>query len=395
MKPHARAGSNAEGGADGAADGGAGGGADGGAGWPFTGRFVLAPMEGITHAEFRNLMAEKGGLALVCTEFVRVTQSPLGQAQLARAVVKPQGVPLSVQVMGNDPQRMAEAATRIEASGADVIDINLGCPMPRVVRKGVGAAMLKDPQLLERVLGLMRSATRGLLSAKIRAGFDDATRVVAIAQLVQAAGVDFITVHPRRRCDFYQGIADWRIIHTLKRELNIPVIGNGDVWYAADALRMRAETGCDGVMIGRPALRNPWIFEQIADLERGRAPRRPDGALVAEHLRSVITRYQERRVRRSQNLLGPLKEMLNWLARAVPEGAQRLRPALRLQSTEALLAFADRFFTPLSAQQLDLTAEGHLQLERSGSARASQEEPLPASEEPPLGAPEAPLRAAC
>lgn len=366
MKPRAAAGPSTDRGANGFS-------------WPFGGRFVLAPMEGITHAEFRNFMAEKGGLALVCTEFVRVTQSPLGHAQLARAVVKPPGVPLSVQVMGNDPVRMAEAATRIEAAGADVIDINLGCPMPRVVRKGVGAAMLKNPQLLEQVLCLMRDATSGLLSAKIRAGFDDARQVVAIAQLVQAAGANFITVHPRRRCDFYQGVSDWRIIRTLKQELSIPVIGNGDVWYAADALRMRAETGCDAVMIGRPALRNPWIFEQIADLEQGRSPRQPDGALVAEHLRTVITRYQQRRVRRSQSLLGPLKEMLTWLARAVPEGAQRLRPALRLQSTEELLAFADRFFSPLPADELDLTAEGHLQLERSGSAQTSS----------------APLRTAC
>lgn len=330
-------------------------------------------MEGITHAEFRDLMAEKGGLALVCTEFVRVTQSPLGRSQLARAVIKPPGVALSVQVMGNDPLRMAEAAARIAAVGADVIDINLGCPMPRVVRKGVGAAMLKNPELLARVLELMRNATPGLLSAKIRAGFDDADHVVAIARLVQAAGADFITVHPRRRCDFYQGVADWRIIRTLKQELTIPVVGNGDVWYATDARRMLAETGCDAVMIGRPALRNPWIFEQIADLDQGREPRRPDGALVAEHLHAVMLRYQRRLMRPAPRLLGPLKEMLTWLARALPDGSRRLRPALRLQSTDELLTYAEGLFTPLSSDELDLSAEGHLRLERSGSAHTADE----------------------
>ena len=246
-------------------------------------------------------------------------------------------------------------------------------------KHGMNVEVLFSTSVCFRVCRGFIGLLSGLLSAKIRAGFDDARQVVAIAQLVQAAGANFITVHPRRRCDFYQGVSDWRIIRTLKQELSIPVIGNGDVWYAADALRMRAETGCDAVMIGRPALRNPWIFEQIADLEQGRSPRQPDGALVAEHLRTVITRYQQRRVRRSQSLLGPLKEMLNWLARAVPEGAQRLRPALRLQSTEELLAFADRFFSPLPADELDLTAEGHLQLERSGSAQTSS----------------APLRTAC
>jgi nifR3 family TIM-barrel protein len=324
-------------------------------------------MEGVSHAEFRALMSELGGLHLVCTEFVRVTQTPLGRSVVRRNVQKAPGVPLSVQVMGNDEQRMAEAASAVEAAGADVVDINLGCPMPRIVRKGVGAAMLKDLDLLGRVLRLMRSHTRGLLSAKIRAGFDSSSGVQEIADRVQSCGVDFITVHPRRRADFYTGVADWRIISVLKKQLDIPVVGNGDVWYAKDAARMRQETGCDAVMIGRPALRNPWIFRQIDELSRGVTPFHPNGADVRAHLDWVLTRYR-REFPERRDFVGPLKEMVNWLGRALPDAATRLRPLLRLATEAELLNECDSLFIKLSASELDLDAQGSLALETSGSA---------------------------
>jgi tRNA-dihydrouridine synthase B len=286
-------------------------------------------MEGISHAEFRALMAELGGLHLVCTEFVRVTQTPLGRSVVRRNVQKAPGVPLSVQVMGNDEQRMAEAASAVEAAGADVVDINLGCPMPRIVRKGVGAAMLKDLDLLGRVLGLMRRHTRGLLSAKIRAGFDSSSGVQEIADRVQACGID--------------------------------------VWYAKDAARMRTETGCDAVMIGRPALRNPWIFRQIDELSRGVTPFHPGGSDVRAHLDWVLTRYR-REFPERRDFVGPLKEMVTWLGRALPEAATRLRPLLRLGSEAELLHACDALWLPLSAHELDLDAQGSLALETSGSA---------------------------
>ena len=228
---------------------------------------------------------------MLCTEFVRIAGASVAHKHLRRQVVKVPGVPLSVQVMGTHVEHMAESAGAIAAAGADVVDINLGRPAPRVVKKGAGSAMLKNPALLFDVLSAMREQVPGLLSAKIRAGFDDASGVVAIAQTVERAGADFIAVHPRRRADFYEGVADWRIIATLKRELGIPVVGNGDVWYAADALRMREETGCDAVMIGRPACRNPWIFEQIADLEAGRTPHHPCGAELVDWFEAVAARY--------------------------------------------------------------------------------------------------------
>jgi nifR3 family TIM-barrel protein len=323
-------------------------------------------MEGVSHPEFRRLMCDRGELHLVCTEFVRITDQPVSAKQLQQQVQKVPGVALSVQVMGNDERQMADAAAIVCDAGADVVDINLGCPMPRVVRKGVGAAMLKDRVLLARVLENMRKATSGLLSAKIRAGFDDANAVVETAKLIEDSGVDFIAVHPRRRCDFYRGVADWRIIARLAEELCIPVVGNGDVWYAADALRMQQETKCAAVMIGRPSLRNPWLFRQIADLRAGKIPYAPDGAAVVEHLHDVYRRYSSA-YRKDGRVIGPLKELLSYIGRAVDDGGAFRKSVLRLQTPLEILVHCERQLNPLTAGQLDLNAYGDLALEESGT----------------------------
>jgi tRNA-dihydrouridine synthase len=309
------------------------------------------------------MVSERGGVGLVCTEFVRIGHSPISPRALARQVVKAPGVPLCVQVMGNDDEKMAEAAEKVAEAGADVVDVNLGCPMPRIVKKGVGAALLKDLPRLSRLLGAMRKRLPGLLSAKIRAGFDDASEVLAIARTVEESGVDYLVIHPRRRVDRLNGVADWRSIRLVKEAVAIPVVGNGDCWYAADAPRMRAETGCDAVMIGRPALRNPWIFRQIAELEAGIIPFAPSGADLAQAFEAALASYQEAFGRRA---IGMLKEMLTYLGRALPDDRAFSRAVLRLQDLDAIRALTRRTLEPLSSDQLDLRADGHLQLERSG-----------------------------
>jgi nifR3 family TIM-barrel protein len=315
------------------------------------------------------MVAERGGVGVLCTEFVRVHGSDAPRSLLQRAIVKVPGVPLSVQVMGNDAALMADAAAIVAEAGADMVDINLGCPMPRVVRKGVGAAMLKDPALLARVLGAMRQAVPGVLSAKIRAGFDAecdaAQHAVTIAKVVQDAGVDFIAVHPRRRADFYTGVADWRIVAELRQALDIPVIGNGDIWYASDFARMRAETGCDGVMVGRPALRNPWIFGQAAALAAGHEPFAPSGEDVLTYLEEAAQRIHDTYGGRT---IGRLKEIARYMGRAVPDDLAFQREALRAADVPALLEVARRRLSHLPSEQLDLRADGHLGLERSGRA---------------------------
>lgn len=338
---------------------------------PFGPPTMFAPMEGVTHPILRELTAARGGVGVVCTEFVRVTANPLGSTTLKKHVVRPSCGALSVQVMGNHLAQMAEATRLVTDAGADIVDINLGCPAPRAVRKGVGSAMLKDIALLSRVLEVMRKSTSLPLSAKIRAGYDDASRVLDIARAVQDAGVDFLTVHPRRRVDFYQGVADWRIIGRLVRELSIPVIGNGDVWYASDALRMQEETGCAAVMIGRPALRNPWIFRQIAALRGGEDPIVPDGPLVVEHARqlasALVGEYSER------GALGMMKEQVRYLGRALVEPGDFQKRALRSGSVVELVGEIERTFAPLSAEALDLQAASSGR-ERSGSGLATDRE---------------------
>lgn len=342
-------------------------------GFPFQPATMLAPMEGVSHPMFRELIASRPGVGVVCTEFVRISRAPIARDALRREVVKIPGVPLSVQVMGNEAEKMADAAAIVADAGADVVDINLGCPMPRVVRKGVGAAMLKDPALLRRVVGEMRAAVPGLLSAKIRAGFDDASNVVTIARTLEDAGVDFLAVHPRRRCDFYDGVADWRIVRVLASELSIPVVGNGDVWYAADALRMRRETGCDAVMIGRPAVRNPWIFQQIAELEAGVTPFDPSGDDVLAYLAEVRRRYAEAALADGRSILGKLKELTKYMLRGVHGSSAWDREALRVASVEELFEVLERRLAGLPSSALDLDAHGKHALERSGSALLSDE----------------------
>ncbi len=335
---------------------------------------VLAPMEGVTDPPFRALVAAKGGLGLLTTEFVRVSRAPLSPEVMRRAVVKVPGVPLSVQVMGNEAPKMAEAATHVAAAGADAVDLNLGCPMPRVVRKGVGAAMLKDLGLLRDVLGAMRAATPGPLTAKIRAGWDDAARVLRIGEVLEEAGVDALAVHPRRRVDFYEGVADWRIVRALARHLRMPVVGNGDVWYADDAFRMQRETGCLAVMIGRPALRNPWIFQQIAERAAGHEPFAPAGKDVVAHLHTLREAFTPKTPRRRRGgkksrepALGKLKEHVRYLGRGLDDGGAFRREALRLPTVDALLGFIDARLAPLPAEALDLAASPRLGLERSGA----------------------------
>lgn len=313
-------------------------------------------MEGVTNAAVREVLASYGPVGLVCTEFVRISGEKISRAYLERQVEKLPHVPLSVQVMGNDPELMAEAGAVVAHAGADVVDLNLGCPTNTAVRKGVGAALLKQPALLKQLLTTMRGAVSGRLSAKLRAGFDNTDDALTNAHLVEDAGLDFIAIHPRRRVDHYQGKADWRIIERIVRELAIPVVGNGDVWYAESARRMFEETRCDAVMIGRPALRNPWIFRQIDELLAGRDVYRPSGKDIARHLELLAAGLVARAKASDKPPVGPLKEQLNYLFRAVPDELLDKRALLRQVTLPLLLEAATEAFERVPAEALDLGA---------------------------------------
>lgn len=326
--------------------------------WPWAHPTLLAPMEGVTHPGYRDLIASYGGVGVVCTEFVRITRAPVNRRMVEQEVVRSEHAALSVQVMGDDEGNMAQATEWVVASGTDVVDINLGCPAPNAVRKGVGAAMLERPDVLTRVVGAMRERTPGPLSAKMRAGVDATDRAVLTAGLLESAGVDFITVHPRRSIDSYRGRADHRIVKAIKETVRIPVVGNGDLWYASEALALMRDSGCDAVMLGRPALRNPFIFVQIAALRAGEPVFRPDGAALVAHVHAYLA--ATRACLRSASgaaLCGLLKEQLRYLLASLADGEQVTRELVRQPDVESILTRLESRLRGVSAADLDLGPE--------------------------------------
>ena len=195
---------------------------------PFPHPTMLAPMEGVTSPVLRHAIDRMGGVGVVCTEFIRIAHEHVKPVQLQREVVPAENSALSVQLMGRGADWMADAAGTLSEAGADVVDINMGCPTRRAVKGGVGAAMLRDPELCLEVLSAMRARVDGLLSAKIRAGFDTPEHAVTIAQTIERAGVDYLVVHPRCRKDQYKGVADWRIVEQIRHAIEIPAHGQSD-----------------------------------------------------------------------------------------------------------------------------------------------------------------------
>ena len=335
--------------------------------FPFAPATMLAPMEGITNHPVRTAISALGGLGVVCTEFVRVSVAELKSREI-RSVMRPtEGVPLSVQIMGNKPDLMADTARKFSEAGADVVDINLGCPTARAVKGNVGSAMLKDPDLLYEVLCAMRKNISGLQSAKIRAGFDNADHTLLIAEAVEAAGVDFIVVHPRRRSDFYEGVADWRIIGMIKERLKIPVVGNGDVWYPTDAERMYKECGCDAVMIGRGALRNPWIFNMLQD----KSDWQPSAEEVFNYVDNFMNDHLEEFEGHEMGVVKRAKENWRYLCQLFEDGNTVGREILRQQTYSDFRSALMNYLESKKPEEFDF--HGHLKLKNSGSGLAAEE----------------------
>jgi len=233
--------------------------------------YVLAPMAGITNAPFRRLMREVG-VGVVISELISAT----GIQYASKKTIElchyfEEERPVGIQIFGEDAQHLAEAGQFLEARGCDFIDINLGCPVPKVVSKGGGAAMLKDPMALYKTLSHVKKSLRIPLTIKIRTGWDACS--INASECVQAgaeAGVEWVAIHGRTRAQGYEGQADWDLIAKVKEKSPIPIIGNGDILTADQAVYRLKNSGCDAVMIGRGALRDPFLFRRIAELE-GRA----------------------------------------------------------------------------------------------------------------------------
>lgn len=237
---------------------------------------ILAPMAGVTDLCSRLLAHEMGAAASVsemisAKGFLYAGRDNRAVSELLERL--PQAGITALQLFGSDPAVMAEAAVRLSNEGFQFIDINMGCPAPKIVKGGEGSALMRDPALAGRIVRAVSEAVRLPVTVKIRAGWDEnSVNAVQMARVLEENGAAAIAVHPRTRNQFYAGRADWSIIRAVKQAVSIPVIGNGDVTSAQDARRMRETTGCDAVMVGRAAQGNPWLFRDIARAEWGLAP---------------------------------------------------------------------------------------------------------------------------
>ncbi|MCR4609704.1 MAG: tRNA dihydrouridine synthase DusB [Eubacterium sp.] len=232
----------------------------------FINKIILAPMAGITDLPFRLLCREQG-CDMVYTEMVSAKGMMYNMNRSEPLLVTdPKERPVGVQIFGSEPEIMAKEAAILAEREFDFIDINMGCPVPKIVNNGEGSALLKNPELAGRIIKAVSSAVDKPVTVKIRAGFDkDSINAVLMAKTAEENGAAAIAVHARTREMFYQGEADWSIIKAVKDAVNIPVIGNGDIRNSDDMKRMKEETGCDSVMVGRAAKGNPWIFAELKD----------------------------------------------------------------------------------------------------------------------------------
>lgn len=288
---------------------------------------VLAPMAGITDHLYRLMLRRIGGVGLVTMEFISSEAITRGNArQRSKLFFSDEERPLSIQIYGSDPERMAAAAEIVEELAPDVCDINMGCPANKVLKGCAGAALMGDLPLARRIVREVKGRLSIPLTVKFRLGLDDSRRnFLDLARICQDEGAAGVAMHARTARQMYTGQADRGQLAALKRALSIPVIGNGDVETAGDVLAMLSETGCDGVMVGRATMKNPWIFRQAADLLAGRTPREATAAerrdLMLWHFREI-----ERTARDPREALHKLRTMTGWYTHGLPNGkALRVR----------------------------------------------------------------------
>ena len=300
----------------------------------------LAPMAGATNAPFR-LIARECGSGLTTTEEMDAA-SVLFQTPhaISAAAYYAAERPLAMQLLGKSPEALAEAAARCEALGADVVDLNMGCPVPKITGKGKGAALMRDVPAAARILRAMRAAIRVPLTIKIRGGWDDThLNAVEIARMAEAEGVDAVTVHPRTRAQQFTGKAPWTIIAEVVDAVRIPVTGNGDVRSAAEAHLMVAATGCRSVMIGRGALGRPWVFDEGYEALPPAARWAYRTRVIARHAALIEEHCGER------HALTQLKKHLAWYTDGIGHARECRLALFQARTADEAREIFDRFWT--------------------------------------------------
>ncbi len=306
---------------------------------------VLAPMEGVTDTHFRALIREIGGVGLTCTEFIASEGLKRGSGkQRDLADFDDYERPISVQIFGRRPEVMAEAARIITDLGTTIVDINMGCPSKKVCAHSGGSALMKDPELARDIVRAVRAATPLPLTVKMRSGFnEDERNAPEIAWICQEEGAEAVTIHWRTRSDLYGGTRQVDKIAEAKARLSIPVIGNGDIIDPASAIRMIQETGVDGVMVGRGAMRDPWACLQISRALRGEPAVNVDGAMRHDALLRYLSTI-ETRFRSEKGTLGRLKKISNHFIRGLPHAEGLRVRVLRSQSLDQARTELSHYF---------------------------------------------------
>ncbi|EOS69893.1 hypothetical protein C818_02238 [Lachnospiraceae bacterium MD308] len=298
--------------------------------------YILAPMAGVTDLPFRLLCKEQGA-GLLCMEMISAKALQYKNKNTkALLSIHPKEYPVSLQLFGSDADIISRMAQEIEELPFQILDINMGCPVPKVVKNGEGSALMNRPELVYEIVSKTVKAIKKPVTVKIRKGFDETSvNAPEIAKIIEQAGAAAIAVHGRTREQYYSGKADWDIIRQVKEAVSIPVIGNGDVFSGESALRMRRETGCDGVMIARGAQGNPWIFSELLEYERtGRMPKRP----MPEEIRDMMLRHARMQIEFKGDYLGirEMRKHVAWYTKGL-KGSARLRDEInKTESYEEL-----------------------------------------------------------
>jgi tRNA-dihydrouridine synthase B len=322
--------------------------------------FVVAPMAGMTDSAFRRLVKRQGGCGLVVTEMVSSEGLVRGiDRTLEYAEYTEEERPVSIQIFGGDPEKMAAAAQIVESMGADIVDVNMGCPVPKIAKHNAGCSLMREPEHAATVINAMAKAVKIPVTVKMRAGWNDRSKnAPELARRMQDAGAAAVTIHGRTAEQSYSGSADWDLVSGVARDLSIPVLGSGDCIEPAQIVE-RMGSGVSGVLVGRGVLRNPWILSQAADLAAGRAPReialRERGQFLLDYIdllvhervgeadgfRHVAADDQPREARgRERWVINKLRALCGWYSKGVDSGSHlrvRVNSAISIGEVQGIV----------------------------------------------------------